>query len=89
MTALDAIRGQVTSCTFPIESNGLGQAESTKVNVEIGSQTILQDAKNGWTYDNPTHPTEIILHGTACANASSTVNAKVSIVLGCATQAPK
>ncbi len=88
-TALNAIRGQVTSCTFPIESNGLGQADPTKVNVEVGSQTILQDAKNGWTYDNPTHPTEIILHGTACATATDTVTAKVSIILGCATQAPK
>jgi len=88
-TALDAIRGQVTSCTFPIESNRLGKTDPTRVNVEIGSQTILQDAKNGWTYDNATHPTEIILHGSACANATSTLTAKVSIVLGCLTQGPK
>ncbi len=88
-TALDAIRGEVTSCSFPIESNGLGQADPTKVNVEIGSQTILQDAKNGWTYDDPAHPTEIVLHGTACTTATSSLTAKVSIVLGCATQGPK
>jgi von Willebrand factor type A domain len=88
-TALDAIRGQVTSCSFPIASNGLGQADPTKVNVEIGTQTILQDPKNGWTYDNPMHPTEITLHGTACATASNSLTAKVSIVLGCATMGPK
>jgi hypothetical protein len=88
-TALDAIRGQVTSCTFPIQSNGLGKADPTRVNVEIGNQTILQDARNGWTYDNPTQPTAIILHGAACTTATSTLTAKVSIVLGCVTQAPK
>jgi hypothetical protein len=88
-TALNAIRGQITSCSFPIESSGLGKTDPTKVNVEIGNQTILQDPKNGWTYDNPMQPTEIILHGTACAAASSTLTAKVSIVLGCATQGPK
>ncbi len=88
-TALNVIRGQITSCSFPIESNGLGKTDPSKVNVEIGNQTILQDAKNGWTYDNPMQPTEIILHGSACASASSTLTAKVSIVLGCVTQGPK
>ena len=88
-TALDAIRGQVTSCTFPIQSNGLGKADPTRVNVEIGTQTILQDPKNGWTYDNAMQPTQIILHGAACNTATGTLTAKVSIVLGCATQGPK
>ena len=31
-------------------------------------------------------PTEIILHGNACSSAKSKLTAKVSIVLGCATQ---
>jgi len=88
-TALNTIRGQVLSCTFPIESSGLGQVDPSKVNVEVNGAPILQDPNNGWTYDNPMTPTVIILHGTACSMAKGTITAKVSIVLGCQTQVPK
>jgi hypothetical protein len=85
-TALNTIRGEVFSCTFPIESSGLGTIDPTKVNVEVGGMTILQDPKNGWTYDNATHPTEIILHGAACTQAKGNLTEKVNVVLGCQTQ---
>jgi hypothetical protein len=88
-TALDAIRGQVVSCTFPLQSTGLGTVDPTHVNVEVAGTTILQDPKNGWTYDNAAMPTSIILHGNACTSAESSVSAKVSILLGCATQTIK
>jgi hypothetical protein len=87
--ALDAIRGQVLSCTFPIQSTGLGQIDPTRVNVEVNGTTILQDPKDGWTYDDPMMPTAITLHGSACATATGSITAKVSVVLGCATQVPK
>ncbi len=88
-TALTSIRGQVISCTFPIQSSGLGTIDPMRVNVEVNGTTILQDPANGWTYDNPTKPTEIILHGKACSTATDTITAKVSIVLGCQTQVPQ
>jgi hypothetical protein len=86
-TALNTIRGEVVSCTFPIESSGLGAIDTKKVNVEIGGTTVLQDPTNGWTYDNPTSPTEIILHGAACTQAKGNITEKVNIVLGCVTMA--
>jgi len=86
-TALNAIRGQVASCSFPIQSTGLGTIDPTKVNVEVNGKPILQDPKNGWTYDNPKTPTEILLHGTACSSVTGDVTASVNIVVGCATQA--
>jgi hypothetical protein len=85
-TALNAIRGQVVSCTYPLQGSQLSNIDPTLVNVEVDGKTILQDPANGWTYDNPKTPTEIILHGTACSSAKSDLTAKVSIVLGCATQ---
>ena len=85
-TALDAIRGQVVSCTYPLQGSNLGDVDPSLVNVEVDGMTILQDANNGWTYDNPTSPTEIVLHGAACTSAQTDLTAKVSIVLGCATQ---
>ncbi len=84
-TALNAIRGQVVSCTYPLQGANLSHVDPTLVNVEVNGKTILQDSKNGWTYDNPASPTEILLHGAACSSAQSNLTAKVSIVLGCAT----
>jgi hypothetical protein len=84
--AINAIRGKVLSCTFPLSTTGLGQVDPTKVNVEVNGQTIVQDPNNGWSYDNPNNPTEIILNGTACTSLKSDPNATVSIVLGCATK---
>ena len=72
-TALNAIRGQVVSCTFPLQASSLGTVDPTHVNVEVNGKTILQDPTNGWTYDNPATPKEIILHGTACSSAEGTI----------------
>ncbi|MGH7438534.1 MAG: vWA domain-containing protein [Polyangiaceae bacterium] len=85
-TALNTIRGEVASCNFPIQSSGSGAIDPSKVNVEIGGKTILQDPANGWTYDNPTKPTEIVLHGAACSAAKGDITEKVQVVLGCKTQ---
>ena len=85
-TALNTIRGEVASCNFPIESSGSGAIDPSKVNVEIGGMTILQDPKNGWTYDNASKPTQIILHGAACSQAKGGITEKVQVVLGCETQ---
>jgi hypothetical protein len=87
--ALNAIRGEVVSCTFPLQSSNLAQIDPQHVNVEVNGTTVLQDAKNGWTYDDPGAPTAIVLHGAACTSAETDVSAKVSIVLGCATQIAK
>ncbi len=88
-TALNAIRGQVVSCVYPLQSSNLTQVDPTHVNVTVGGMPILQDPNNGWTYDNPAAPTEIILHGTSCATVKGNLTVKVSIVLGCATQIAK
>ncbi len=85
-TALNAIRGRVVSCTYPLQGSNLNNVDPTLVNVEVDGKTILQNATNGWTYDDPTSPTEIILHGAACTSAETNLTAKVSIVVGCATQ---
>ena len=85
-TTLSAIRGQVVTCVYPLQDSLFSHIDPTLVNVQVDGQTILQDPLNGWTYDNPKIPTEIILHGAACAAAENTVVSKVSVVLGCATQ---
>lgn len=84
--AINAIRGQVLSCTFPLNINAeAGMIDPSKVNVTVNGMTVKQDPNNGWTYDNPNNPTEIVLHGSACTNLQMNPTETVNIVLGCAT----
>ena len=85
-TALDAIRGEVASCTYPLQSTGLGQIDPALVNVEVNGKTVLQDPMNGWAYDDPAKPSAVVLDGAACT-AAMAAGATVQIVVGCATQA--
>jgi len=85
-TAINAIRGQVLSCTFPLNlDKDAGMLDPSKVNVTVDGMTVSQDPNNGWTYDNPSNPTEIIFHGTSCNNLKMNSMATVNIILGCAT----
>jgi len=85
-TAINAIRGQVLSCTFPLNlDKDAGTLDPSKVNVTVDGMTVSQDPNNGWTYDNPSNPTEIIFHGTSCNNLKMNSMATVNIILGCAT----
>jgi hypothetical protein len=84
--ALNAIRGQVLSCTFPLTVNAdAGTLDPSKVNVTVDGTTVPQSATDGWSYDNPTDPTSITFNGAACTNLKNDPTATVQIVLGCAT----
>jgi hypothetical protein len=83
--ALQAIRGQVLSCTFPLQSTNLGQIDPTKVNVNVDGTTVPQSATDGWMYDNPSSPTAIVFTGPECDMLKNDPSAQVSIVIGCAT----
>jgi Mg-chelatase subunit ChlD len=84
--AINAIRGQVLSCTFPLSLDAeAGTVDPGKVNVTVDGTTIPQSSTNGWSYDDPVDPTAIILNGPACARIKSDPTASVQIVLGCAT----
>jgi hypothetical protein len=84
--AINAIRGQVLSCTFPLDMNTeAGTLDPSKVNVTVDGQTVPQSPTNGWSYNDPSNPTQIVFNGQACANLKNDPNASVQIVLGCAT----
>jgi hypothetical protein len=94
--AINAIRGKVVSilsCTFKLTGTDAGMIDPSKVNVVVNGMTVPPDPVNGWTYDNPTNPTSVTLHGTSCAEvtgsgAEAGATASVSIELGCATVPP-
>jgi hypothetical protein len=87
--ALDAISGQVLSCTFPLQSTGLGAIDPTLVNVTVDGTTVPQSPTDGWTFDNPSAPTAIVFNGAACSSLKTDASAQVSIVVGCATVVAK
>ncbi len=92
--AINKIRGQVASCEFQLKAGDAGALDPKKVNVVLKSSTgvettISQDPTNGWTYDNPSNPTKVVLHGSSCTRMTSEANISMQIVLGCATKIPQ
>lgn len=84
--AINAIRGQVLSCSFPLNVNTeAGTVDPSKVNVTVDGTTVPQSATNGWSYNDPNNPTQIVFNGQACTNLKNDPNASVQIILGCAT----
>jgi hypothetical protein len=91
ITALDEARGKVASCTLTLDHPDGGKPiDPTRVNVvfvdDLGDQTVVaEDPMNGWTYDDPTDPTTVTLHGTSCTTLHQNPDGYVTVVLGCET----
>ncbi len=95
-TALAAIRGQTLSCAFPVPkpANGL-EPDYDSLNVTftppggavevIGQTTNCETNPNGWQYDDPTTPTNIVLCPAVCEKVLASVTGEINVVLGCAT----
>ena len=99
LAALKAIQGSQVSCQFQMPQSQTGTpVDPSKVNVNYtpgggAMQTVGQVASaaecvnGGWYYDNPTAPTTITLCPTTCATVQADKDAKIQVLLGCATQA--
>lgn len=98
LLALKAIQGSQVACEFAMPEPAPGETiDPAKVNVQYtpGSggnpSTIGQvsDAaactSGGWYYDNPAEPTKIVLCPDTCQAVQSDTEAKIRVVLGCAT----
>ena len=91
--AINKIRGQVASCEFMLDQpdGGALTVDPTKVNVIYtdgnGVQHYVpQDPNSGWTYDDPTNPTKVVLNGSSCTQMKGDIKAKVTVQLGCKTK---
>ena len=90
INAFNHIRASAAACELSLATD-TANADPSKINVVIddgmGKTTLVkQDATNGWTYDDPKHPTKVILHGQACQDAVDNITGQVEVVLGCKTQ---
>ena len=88
LIAFDRVRARVTSCELTLDKSGT--VDPSLVNVvftdDTGTQqVVLEDPANGWTYDDPTSPTKVILHGKSCDALKANASGDVEVVLGCKT----
>lgn len=91
--ALDTIRAKALSCTYEIPADVLeGAITISEVNVELtvggGTTTIPRNDGcdgPGWTYDDPSDPTQIILCPESCEALRSDPESRLDVVLGCQT----
>jgi hypothetical protein len=99
ITALNAIRGSVLACDFPVPSAADlppgTSVDPTKVNINYTSgagmpETIgrATDATacaggSGWFYDNPAAPTRITLCPSTCDRVTADGAARIDVLLGC------
>jgi von Willebrand factor type A domain len=89
--AIEKIRDTVASCEFDlVKPAGAGDLDPANVNVVYtpgggADTTIPQGQADGWTYDDPTAPAKVYLHGKACEALKSDPQSKVRVVIGCKT----
>lgn len=93
--ALAAVRGRAVPCDYKLPDKVVsGEIGIGFVNVAYtqgdGSptQSLGQSAgctSAGWRYDDPSHPTKIMLCPQSCSAVQGDSKAKVEVLLGCAT----
>ncbi|MDF2692304.1 MAG: hypothetical protein K0S65_687 [Labilithrix sp.] len=86
--AFDSIAAKVQSCELTLSKTS--PIDPVKVNVVFADgagkeSQVAKDDANGWSYDNETDPSKVILNGSACAALKADPSAKVTIVIGCPT----
>ncbi len=90
VAALNSIRALASQCDLSltlVDKDGK-PADPKKVQVTYidgnGKEVVIEkDPVNGWTYDDDTNPTRIILNGNACVQARSDEKGKTKVKMGC------
>ena len=99
LAAMNAIRHAALGCVYQIPMPTSGAPDYGAVNVVYtpggggSSQTfpyVMTKANcpasgDGWYYDDPAHPTQIILCDSTCTSVEGDATGEVDITLGCST----
>ena len=97
LDAMNAIRHSVLGCQYQIPMPTTGSPDYGTVNVVFTNNGVATTfpyvmtkqncpaSGDGWYYDNPASPTQIILCNSTCQRVESQTTAEVDITLGCAT----
>jgi len=98
LDAMNAIRHAALGCNYLIPTPTDGTPDFTEVNViyqpqggnaqtfpNVSSQASCPANGNGWYYDNPANPTQIILCPSSCMLVEGDMTGEVDVTLGCST----
>jgi hypothetical protein len=98
LAALNKIRVTTLSCAYFIPKPTMGAIDVDKVNVEYtpgGADTPMTiprvkdksacGDRDGWYYDDPLHPTQLVMCDATCQLFTSDYEGTIQIQLGCAT----
>jgi hypothetical protein len=86
LDAINKVRALSTSCEFTFTTNDT--TDLNNVTVEItdkdgNKSEVPKDDENGWSFDDPSQPSKVVLHGAACSASTGTVSGRVDVVIGC------
>jgi hypothetical protein len=98
LDAMNAIRHAALGCQYQIPTPSSGTPDFGEVNVVYqpmgGSAQTFPNVMglascpangNGWYYDNPANPTQIILCPASCSLVEADMTGEVDVTLGCST----
>jgi hypothetical protein len=89
LDAFNRIRDKSASCELTLDRTDAGTLDPTKVNVFLTTggteRPVAKGTMNGWSFDNDTSPTKVVLNGSACTALKGDPNASARIVIGCTT----
>ena len=86
MDALNRVRRKATACEYGIPVG----SDPSQFNVVFkdgnGQENIIpESATDGFTFDDATTPTKVLLHGASCEAAKADAKGSVSFLTGCPT----
>lgn len=98
LDAMNAIRHAALGCQYQIPTPTSGTPDFGEVNVvyqpmganaqtfpNVMNQASCPANGNGWYYDDPTNPTQIILCPASCSLVEADMTGEVDVTLGCST----
>jgi len=99
LAAMNAIRHSVLGCQYQIPLPASGAPNYQEVNVVftpggggmsrtfpyVMNQASCPANGDGWYYDDPANPTQIVLCGATCTEVQADTAGEVEITLGCST----
>ncbi|HVH41226.1 MAG TPA: vWA domain-containing protein [Labilithrix sp.] len=86
LEALNKIRALTTSCEYTLtinESSDLGAVVVELTDKDGNKTPIPKDPENGWSFNDPSNPTKVVLRGEACSASNGTVSGRVDVTIGC------
>ncbi len=86
--AFAKVRSNIAACDIGLQNSGIGKIDPKEVSVVVTDangqkKTIAPDAVNGFSLDDATNPTKVLLRGTACADLRGAAGSTARVTLGC------